>query len=173
MPAPSWSDIGLDIQPVLPVRIDKSISTNTKGFIILESTVCINPVMDRWNHEVLLDISVTLHASYDTSGLASALPDSKYRTMYFLDLKGLSNEGGYYFIEYMNSNDGVISGHKSNELTWTINTNSSNATGNVFITLKYLSSNVNFGYGELFPDFKSRVTRVLASPVGIEPTSVT
>ncbi|QXV72910.1 hypothetical protein [Edwardsiella phage PVN06] len=114
--------------------------------------------MDRFNKDVIIDVTASAYMTYNTTGLGSSLPDGKYSTLFFLDFKGLVLDGQYVFPESVVGSVGGASswyfkGGRSDELIMNTVTNGSNATGDAYITLRYMMANVNFGYGVLFPQF--------------------
>lgn len=154
MPTPSYVNTTKDIKIALPVKIDNCLSTVTKGLTVKRSSIQAIPVMDRFNGEVILDVCATALIGYDTTGLASALPDSRYNTLFQLSLSGLCEAGKYVFPDFVGVSDGLISGDRTDHLINKITTSSSNATGDFYLQIRYMIPNINFGYGVLFPQFK-------------------
>ena len=99
-------------------------------------------------------LAATAVIACDTTGLASSLPDGKYNTLFMLGLGGLCNQGQYFFHDAISSSVGEISGEQSNQIMLKLVHSGSNATGDVYVQIRYTSENVNFGYGVLFPQFK-------------------
>lgn len=159
MPTPNWVNTNVNIQSAMPVKIDNPLTTTAKGLKVTRSSMSAHPVMDRFNEEVLINVVVTARLTYDTTGQGSALPDGKYSTLFSLGLKGLVPDGGYMFPESVTgsisgASVGYFQGERSDQLMMYVVTNGSNATGDAYLTIRYLTANDNFGYGVLFPQFK-------------------
>lgn len=149
MPTPSINNAKREVKIEMPLR------TSAKGLIIEQSAITAIPVVDRFNAgDIVLDVCATALISYETTGLGSSLPDGKYRTMYFPELKGLCGDGQYVFPDSVQCSVGEISGDRSDHINWQIVTSGSNSTGQVYIEIRYMVTNVDFGYGVLFPQFK-------------------
>lgn len=155
MPTPSFVNTTKDIKIALPVKIDMPLSTTAKGLEIVRSSITAIPVMDRFDAgDIVLDVCATAYMKYNTTGLGSALPDGKYRTMFFPDFKGLCGDGQYVFPDSVQCSVGEVTGDQSNHINWQVVTTGSNATGEVYIEIRYMIGNVDFGCGVLFPQFK-------------------
>ena len=155
MPTPSTGNAKGEIKIALPVKIENALTGKVKGLTIERSSITALPIVDRFNSgDVLIDVCASAFIKYETTGLGSSTADGKYRTMFHLDFAGFAGSGQYVFPGSVQCSEGEIKGERSDALFWTVVTSSSNSTGSVYIEVRYMVNNVDFGHGILFPQFK-------------------